>query len=170
MNDDYQNAIRLLPLIGRHRADDTSDWRTICIALKNCGVPYEVFEEWSLTPKYQDKYQIRRAWQNLTGNYAIGTLCYYAKLDHGVLPELSHSGIRSLVPQYLNCQRQVPQYDGEKAFAGIIRPYREYSESDLECELFERSPYRLTGENEFSAVLESLYAPEAQPESGGTGR
>ncbi|MBE6365571.1 MAG: winged helix-turn-helix transcriptional regulator [Lentisphaerae bacterium] len=58
MNDDYQNAIRLLPLIGRHRADDTSDWRTICIALKNCGVPYEVFEEWSLTPKYQDKYQI----------------------------------------------------------------------------------------------------------------
>ena len=65
MCDDYQNATKLLPLISKHRADNTADWRIICIALKNCGVPYEIFESWSLTPKYQDKYQIRRAWQNL---------------------------------------------------------------------------------------------------------
>ena len=160
MCDDYQNAAKLLPLISKHRADNTADWRIICIALKNCGVPYEIFETWSLTPKYQDKYQIRRAWQNLTGNYSIGTLCYYAKLDHGVLPELSRSGGKTFIQQIQLPQRQVPEFDGEKAFASIIQPYSNYSEYDLEYELFERSPYRITGENEFAMVLESLYDPD----------
>ena len=160
MCDDYQNAAKLLPLISKHRADNTDDWRIICIALKNCGVPYEIFESWSLTPKYQDKYQIRRAWQNLTGNYSIGTLCYYAKLDHGVLPELSRSGGKSFIPQIQLPQRQVPEFDGEKAFASIIQPYSNCSEMELACGLWERSPYRLlekSDEKDFCAVLESLY-------------
>ena len=33
-NDDCQNAMLLLPLISRQRADNTADWRIICIALK----------------------------------------------------------------------------------------------------------------------------------------
>ena len=149
MTNDYQSAMSVLPLINKGRADDTQAWQSICIALKNCGVPYEVFENWSITSRHQDRNQIRRAWENLNGNHTIGTLCYYAKLDSGALP----------VPTY----RQPDRFDGEKAFASIIQPYSNLSEMELECELWERSPYRLMDgptEKEFNAALESLYDPD----------
>ena len=94
MCDDYQNATKLLPLISKHRADNTADWRIICIALKNCGVPYEIFESWSLTPKYQDKYQIRRAWQNIIylGKGAVGK--FYAKNLFNSLEPLEHLAVQ----------------------------------------------------------------------------
>ena len=76
------------------------------------------------------------------------------------MPELSRSGGKTFIPQIQLPQRQVPEFDGEKAFERIIQPYSNYSEYDLEHELFERSPYRITGENEFAMVLESLYAPD----------
>ena len=162
MSDDYHNAIRLLPLISRSRADNTADWRTVCIALKNCGVPYELFENWSLTSRYQDRYQIRRAWQNLSGNYSVGTLCYYAKADHGILPELSKSGNRISIPPAPAYVQKKP-FDGNRAFDGIIQPYKDLDIIDLEYALWERSPYRILdepGTKEFSAVLESLYNPD----------
>ena len=162
MCDDYQNAMRLLPLISRQRADNTADWRTICIALKNCGVPYEIFESWSLTSKYQDKYQIRRAWQNLNGNYSIATLVFYAKLDHGVLPELFRKRGYQINPP-VPYVPPVKVFDGEKAFASIIQPYSNCSETELDCGLWERSPYRLlekSDEKDFCAMLESLYDPD----------
>ena len=149
MTNDYQSAMSVLPLINKGRADDTQAWQSICIALKNCGVPYEVFENWSITSRHQDRNQIRRAWENLNGNHTIGTLCYYAKLDSGALPVQTY--------------RQPDRFDGEKAFASIIQPYSNLSEMELECELWERSPYRLMDgptEKEFNAALESLYDPD----------
>ena len=107
MTNDYQSAMSVLPLINKGRADDTQAWQSICIALKNCGVPYEVFENWSITSRHQDRNQIRRAWENLNGNHTIGTLCYYAKLDSGALPVQTY--------------RQPDRFDGEKAFASIIQ-------------------------------------------------
>ena len=149
MNNDYQSAMSVLPLIDKRRADDTRAWNAICIALKNCGVPYDVFEQWSLTTRYQDKNQIRRAWQNLNGNHTIGTLLFYAKQDSGTVP--------------VQAYRHPDRFDGEKAFASIIQPYSNYSEMELDCELWERSPYRLlekSDEKDFCAVLESLYDPD----------
>ena len=86
MNTDRQNALRLLPLINHQRAEETASWQSICIALKNCGVPYEIFEQWSLTGKYHDLNQIRRAWKNLHGRHTLGTLCHYVRQDSGRLP------------------------------------------------------------------------------------
>ena len=102
MNNDYQSAMSVLPLINKRRADDTRAWNAICIVLKNCGVPYDVFEQWSLTTRYQDKNQIRRAWQNLNGNHTIGTLLFYAKQDSGTVP--------------VQAYRHPDRFDGEKAF------------------------------------------------------
>ena len=146
MNNDCQRAMQLLPLISRRRAEDNASWMSICIALKNCGVPYEVFEKWSLTGKYCDRNQIRRAWQNLRGDHSIGTLCYYAHQDFGRLPP----------------PPRCPEdgFDGEKAFYAIIAPFEEYSELELENELWERSPYRLNekvGAHDMVALLENLY-------------
>ena len=149
MNNDAQSAMSLLPLIDRSRADDTSAWQAICIALKNCGVPYEEFERWSMTDRHRDRKQMRRAWDNLRGTHTIGRLCYYAKLDSGRLPE-----------------RNVPQpgnFDGDLAFIEIIKPYADGMEVDLEYELWERSPYRLydeCGEGDLLALLDSLYDPD----------
>ena len=59
--------------------------------------------------------------------------------------------------------RHPDRFDGEKAFTSIIQPYSNYSEMELDCELWERSPYRLLdepSEKDFSAVLESLYDPD----------
>jgi|GEM_PF-2841233 hypothetical protein len=140
------NAVALLKRIHPVRADDTQSWQAICIALRNLGVPYEEFEAWSLTERHRDKAQIRRAWQNLRGNHSIGTLCFYAKQDAGMPPMPHDSG----------------RFDGEKAFAALIAPYADYSESDLECELWERSPYRLDhapGIRDAEVLLENLYDP-----------
>ena len=105
----YHDAITLLPLISKKYADNTADWRAVCIALKNCGVPYELFENWSLTSRYQDKFQIRMAWQNLRGNYSIGTLCHYVKAEYGYLPTLSSKVDKVFVP---HCEtRQVAGFD-----------------------------------------------------------
>lgn len=150
MNNDAQNALSLLPLIDRRHADDTSAWQSICIALKNCGVPYEVFEQWSLTDRYRDRKQIRRAWENLRGGHTIGTLIHYAKLDGGNV-------------SYVCTCAKPGSFDGDRAFAAIIAPYAECSVTDLECELWERSPYRLDdecGEGDFLALLGSLYDPD----------
>ncbi len=149
MNTDCQNALKLLPFINRHRAEETSAWRSICVALKNCGVPYDVFEQWSLTGKYHDRNQIRRAWENLHGNHTIGTLCHYARQDSGKLPQLD--------------ERPQQGFDGKTAFDSIIAPFAEYSESDLDAELWELSPYRLDrepGEFDLTSLLEMLYDPD----------
>lgn len=140
------NAIALLKRIHPVRADDTKSWQAICIALRNLGVPYEEFEAWSLTERHRDKTQIRRAWQNLWGNHSIGTLCFYAKQDAGMPP----------------MPRNSDRFDGEKAFAALVAPYADYSASDLECELWERSPYRLDhapGIRDAEVLLENLYDP-----------
>ena len=72
----------LLGQISQERALRTNEWRKICIAAKSSGVSYNVFKLWSLTGPYKNNHnQIRRAWDNLQGNYTIGTLIHYAKLD-----------------------------------------------------------------------------------------
>ena len=152
MNNDAQSAMTLLPLIDRRYADDTSAWQSICIALKNCGVPYEAFERWSLTDRYRDRKQIRRAWENLRGGHTVGTLVHYAKLNGANIPCI--------------CAGTKPgSFDGDRAFAAIIAPYAECSVTDLECELWERSPFRLEdecGEGDFLALLDALYDPDDQ--------
>ena len=151
MNTDRQNALRLLPFINHQRTEETASWQSICIALKNCGVPYEIFEQWSLTGKYHDRNQIRRAWKNLHGRHTLGTLCHYVRQDSGRVPRLD--------------QRPEHGFDGETAFDTIIAPFSEYSEADLDAELWERSPFRLNeepGAFDLTSLLEMLYDPDDQ--------
>ena len=148
MDSTPENALLLLRSIDRSRADDNQAWQSICIALKNLGVPYEAFEAWSLTSRHHDRQQIRRAWANLRGNHSIGTLCYYAKRDAGRLPVVTP-------------QRPQGKFDGRRAWENIIQPY--ISEPDLECELWERSPYRIDfecGQEDMEALLSTLYEPD----------
>ena len=54
-------------------------------------------------------------------------------------------------------------FNGDKAFEAIIASYADYSQSDLECELWERSPYRLDfecGQEDMPALLSALYEPD----------
>lgn len=149
MDNTPENALELLRSIDRSRADDTRAWQSICIALKNLGVPYEAFEAWSLTNRHHDRQQIRRAWANLHGNHSIGTLCYYAKRDAGRFPA--------------HLERPQGKFNGPLAFASIIAPYNDYEEVDLECELWERSPYLLDfecGHGDMEALMSSLYEPD----------
>ena len=168
MTENSRIAAELLGLISKSRADVTSDWSAVCIALKNCQVPYELFENWSLTSRYQDKYQIKRAWNNLKGNYSIATLYFFARLDSGYIPEhlrkFQPRGISSDIPSASVLPvRQAPSFDGDKVFDFLIQPYRECSLSTLEHELITRSPYQLGGKSgvrDFCALLDSLYLPD----------
>ncbi|MBR2631832.1 MAG: PriCT-2 domain-containing protein [Lentisphaeria bacterium] len=168
MTENSRIAAELLALISKSRADVTSDWSAVCIALKNCQVPYQLFENWSLTSRYQDKYQIKRAWNNLKGNYSIATLYFFARLDHGYIPE----HLRKFLPKGISVGtssspvfpvRSAPAFDGDKVFDTLIQPYRECSLSTLEHELITRSPYQLGGKSgvrDFCALLDSLYFPD----------
>ncbi len=147
MDSTPENAVELLRSIDRSRADDNESWQSICIALKNLGVPYEVFEAWSLTSRHHDRQQIRRAWANLRGRHSIGTLCYYAKRDAGRLPVIQ--------------QRPRGKFDGQRAWESIIQPY--ITVPNLEAELWERSPYRMDfecGYEDMEALLSTLYEPD----------
>ncbi len=147
MDSTPENAVEILRSIDRSRADDNQAWQSICIALKNLGVPYEVFEAWSLTGRHHDRQQIRRAWANLRGNHSMGTLCYYAKRDAGRLPVIQ--------------QRPQGKFDGRRAWESIIQPY--ITVPDLEGELWERSPYRMDfecGHEDMEALLSTLYEPD----------
>ncbi len=164
-------ADTLLGEISQKRALDTNEWRAICIAMKNAGGSYAAFELWSLTGPYSMNHaQIRRAWDNLQGNYSIGTLIHYAKLDSKNV-DLSNlpSNIRSQrivtpqVPKKDRSKKSEIIADGADHFQGLINGYLDKATQE---ELISLSPVPLNLEDgsrqPIVDLLTHLYEPDDQ--------
>ena len=157
--------------ISQERALDTQEWRAICMAAKNSGGSYAAFERWSLTGPYKNNHaQIRRAWDKLEGNYTVGTLIHYAKLDSKNV-DLSNlpRNIRSQrivtpkVPKKVRSEKNKIIADGADHFQSLINGYLD--KATLE-ELISLSPVTLSLEDgniqSVFDLLTHLYEPDDQ--------
>lgn len=86
MNVSSKNAPllkKLVNLIGMKYCDNRYDWLKVVLAIKRCGLPFEIANEWSKRSSKYTQDGMETAWNSYTSDELItageGTIRYYAK-------------------------------------------------------------------------------------------